>query len=131
MTELINLLGLVAMAPPGEGEPTSLFGSPIFLFVINLVMFYFILYMPEKKRKQQREQMLKSLERGDEVLTSGGIYGRITALTDKIATVEVAPNTRIRVARPQVTKVAADESGDSGSKGAGKGERKDKKDKGK
>jgi preprotein translocase subunit YajC len=129
MTELISILGLVAMAPPGEGEPTSLFGSPIFLFVIIIVMFYFILYMPEKKRKQQREQMLKSLERGDEVLTSGGIYGRITALTDKVATIEVAPNTRIRVARPQVSKVAADEGGDGGSKGSGKGDKKSKKDK--
>ncbi len=110
MIELLEVMSMVAMAPPqGEEGPGGLFGSPIFLIVMIFVLFYFILYRPEKRRKQQREEMLKSLDRGHEVTTAGGIYGRITAITDKTATVEIAPNVRIKVSRQQLSKVTPEQ----------------------
>ncbi|MFO8058493.1 MAG: preprotein translocase subunit YajC [bacterium] len=89
----------------GEGAAPSLFGSPIFLIILIVVMFYFVLYRPEKRRKQERENMLKNLQRGDEVVTAGGIYGKITALTDTTVTVEVANNTRLKVGRQFISSV--------------------------
>ena len=55
--------------------------------------------------------MLKKLKRNDEVMTSGGIYGKVIDLKDAVVTLEVAPNVRIRVARPQIaTVVGGDKS---------------------
>ena len=112
MIELIEIMSAMGMVPQqGQGAEGGggLLGSPIFLIIMIFVLFYFILYRPEKRRKQQREEMLKSLERGDEVITGGGIYGKITAITDKAATVEVAPNVRIKVSRQQLTKAGVEE----------------------
>ena len=118
MIDWISWLAIVGLAPPGGGEegPAGLMGSPIFLIVMIVVLFYFILYKPERARKQQREKMLKELQRGDEVITSGGIHGRITSLTDATITLEVAPNVRIKVGRQFV-------SGTSTKEGSGAGER--------
>jgi preprotein translocase subunit YajC len=131
MTELTNILGVIAMTQPGGGDggPAGLLGSPFTMLIIIGVMFYFILYMPEKKRKQERERMLNSLDRGDEVITSGGIYGKITALTDKSITVEIAPNVRIKVGRQFVSKAAKEGESDDKAKNSDKNEKKSKKDK--
>lgn len=112
MFHLQELIALAALAQGQPGPGGSLLGSPIFLIVIIVLMFYLILYKPEKKRRVERENMLKSLERGSEVMTAGGIMGKITALTDQIVTLEIAPNTRIRVGRQFINSVvAADKSG--------------------
>ena len=49
--------------------------------------------------------MLAQLKKNDEVLTAGGIYGKVIALTENVVTVEVAPNIRIRVNRPQISQL--------------------------
>ena len=49
--------------------------------------------------------MLGQLKKNDEVMTSGGIYGKVMALTDTVVTMEVAPNVRIRVHRPQISEI--------------------------
>jgi len=81
--------------------------------------------MPEQKRKKQREAMLANMERGDEIITAGGVYGKITALTDTVATVEIAPNTRIRVSRQHVSPAGTPDNG-AGSKEPDKDKNKDK-----
>lgn len=131
MLDTVSFIGLFAMAAPGgEGGPSGLLGSPFFLIIMIFVMFYFVLYMPEKKRKKQREEMLNKIERGDEVITAGGIYGKVTAVTDKVLTVEIAPNVRIRVGRQHVTAVTGGKDGDdNGKKDAGRADKKSKKDK--
>ncbi len=127
MGDLMGVMGIVAMAPPqgGEGGPGGLFGSPFFLIILIAVMFYFLLWRPEKKRRQERDDLLKNLSRGDEVVTSGGIHGRITNLTDKMVTLEVAPNTKIRVGRPFISSVVAKET--EGGKDNDKSDKKSKK----
>lgn len=113
MIETTGILALVAMAPPGgEGSPGGMMGSWLLPFIVIMVLFYLLLIRPEQKRKQERERMLKQLQRGDEVVTAGGIYGKITALTDKTVTAEVAPNVRIKIDRNHVSKVSVlDNSG--------------------
>ena len=51
--------------------------------------------------------MLKDLKRNDEVVTTGGIVGRITELGEKLVTVEIAPNVRVRVERPQIASISS------------------------
>jgi len=113
MTRVIELFGLIGMMPGGDkgdapSGPGGMFGGMWVPLIAIAVVFYFILYLPEKKRKAQREAQLKNMQRGDEVLTSGGIYGKVTALTDKTATIEIAPNVRIKVSRSNISPVSAE-----------------------
>ncbi|HEX7226546.1 MAG TPA: preprotein translocase subunit YajC, partial [Candidatus Binatia bacterium] len=71
--------------------------------------FYFLLIRPQQKKAKEHQQMLGKLKKNDEVMTSGGIYGKVIALTDNIVTLEVAPNVRIRVNRPQISAVLTSE----------------------
>ena len=79
--------------------------SPLVSFiplVLIFVIFYFLLIRPQQKKAKEHQEMLGKLKKNDEVMTSGGIYGKVVALTDAVATLEIAPNVRIRVHRPQI-----------------------------
>ena len=72
---------------------------------LMFVILYFLMIRPQQKRAREHDTMVENLKRGDDIVTSGGIHGRIQALADKILTVEVAPNVRIRLDRDQVATV--------------------------
>ena len=93
-----------AQAPGGPSGLIS-FAPLILVFVV----FYFLLIRPQQKKAKEHRQMLGQLKRNDEVMTSGGIYGKVVNLTDAVATLEVAPNVRIRVHRPQISQVVTGE----------------------
>lgn len=75
------------------------YGPIIFMGVV----FYFLLYRPQKKEQQRRANMLSSLKKGDRIITAGGIHGQITAFTDKIVTIKVADKVEINISRSAVT----------------------------
>ena len=92
-----------AQAVPGIGGPGQMLS---FLpLVLIFVVFYFLLIRPQQKKAKQHQEMLGKLKKNDEVMTSGGIYGRVISLADNVVTLEVAPNVRIRVNRPQISTV--------------------------
>lgn len=85
-------------------EPSALASfAPIALM---LLIFYFLLYRPQKKAQKQREEMLGGLKVGNRVVTIGGMYGTITALTDEIVTLKVADNVELEFARNSISAVA-------------------------
>lgn len=71
-----------------------------------IAIFYFLLIRPQTQKAKEHAKMLKELKRNDEVVTTGGIVGRITELGDKLITVEIAPNVRVRVERPQIASIS-------------------------
>jgi preprotein translocase subunit YajC len=73
--------------------------------VLMFVILYFLLIRPQQKRAREHDTMVQNLKRNDEIVTTGGIHGRIQAITDKVLTVEIAPNVRIRLDRNQVASV--------------------------
>ena len=92
-----------AQTGPGGGGPSGLISfAPL---ILVFVVFYFLLIRPQQKKAKQHQQMLGQIKKNDEVMTSGGIYGKVVNLTDAVATLEVAPNVRIRVHRPQISQV--------------------------
>lgn len=96
-----------AQAIPGIGGPGQMLS---FLpLVLIFVIFYFLLIRPQQKKAKQHQEMLGKLKKNDEVMTSGGIYGRVISLADNVVTLEVAPNVRIRVNRPQISTVITNE----------------------
>lgn len=70
---------------------------------LMLLIFYLLLYRPQKKARQERDAMLSNLKVGNRVITIGGIYGTITALTDEIVTLKVADNVEIEMARGSIS----------------------------
>ena len=69
------------------------------------VVFYFLLIRPQQKRAKEQKAMLGALQKGDEVVTAGGIVGKIGKLTDQYAALEVAPNVEITVQRQSVAQL--------------------------
>ena len=69
------------------------------------VVFYFLLIRPQQKRAKETRSMLEALQKGDEVVTAGGIVGRIAKLTDQYANIEIAPNVEISVQRGAIAQL--------------------------
>jgi len=73
--------------------------------VAIFIVFYFLLIRPQQKKQKDARAMLASLEKGNEVVTAGGILGRIVKLDDQYATVEIAPNTQMVVQRSSISQL--------------------------
>ena len=84
----------------------------LFIIVIGFLLIWLIVVRPQRKRQNAQQQMLHELNIGDEVLTAGGIYGTVSALGEDEVTVEIAPNTEVRVARRAIAGVSRDEPED-------------------
>ena len=69
------------------------------------VVFYFLLIRPQQKKQKEARAMLESLEKGNEVVTAGGILGRIVKLDEQYATIEIAPNTQMVVQRGAISQL--------------------------
>ncbi len=85
-----------AQAAPGGAE--SAFASLIPLILI-FVIFYFLLLRPQIKRAKEHKQMVNSLAKGDEVVTNGGLLGRITKVDESFITLEIADGVQVKVQR--------------------------------
>jgi preprotein translocase subunit YajC len=66
-------------------------------------IFYFLLIRPQQKRQREQKDLLASLRKGDQVITAGGLYGKITGLTDSVVTLEITEKVRVKVARSQIS----------------------------
>jgi preprotein translocase subunit YajC len=69
------------------------------------VVFYFLLIRPQQKRAREQRELLTALEKGNEVVTGGGLVGRISRLSDQYVTMEIAPNVEVTVQRASVTQL--------------------------
>jgi preprotein translocase subunit YajC len=72
---------------------------------IMLVVFYFLLIRPQQKRAKEHQNLLAKLAAGDEVVTAGGILGRVTEVGDSFTTVEIADGVRIKLQKSQITQL--------------------------
>jgi len=92
-----------AQAAPGVGGPGPI--VTILPFILIFIIMYFMVIRPQQKKAKDHQDMLSKLKRNDEVMTSGGLYGKVIDLKETVVTLEVAPNVRIRVHRPQISAV--------------------------
>ena len=105
----MQLLGVVLGQ---NGQAVSLFPL-VSLFLVFLIL-YLLVIRPQARRQRQREQMLKTVKKGDRIVTTGGIYGTVVSTRgDDILVVKIADNVRVDMARPAVATVVASE-GDGG-----------------
>ncbi len=73
--------------------------------ILIFVIFYFLLIRPQQKRGKEHRNLLSNLKEGDQVLTSGGIYGKITGIKDDKITVEISDKVRVKVSRGHIAGV--------------------------
>ena len=88
---------VLAMAAPSQGAPSAL--VQLLPFALVLAIFYFIILLPMKRRQQKVADFLSSLKVGDQVVTSGGIYGTITRVGDQAVQIQIAERVRVDVSR--------------------------------
>jgi preprotein translocase subunit YajC len=90
-----------AAAAPTQSDSLLTFLPMIAIFVV----FYFLLIRPQQKKQKEARAMLEALNKGDEVVTAGGVVGRIAKHTEQYATLEIAPNTEIVVQRGAISQL--------------------------
>ncbi len=108
---------LINMAPPqagaaGEQSPYS----GLIMLAIMFAIFYFLLIRPQQKKAKEHATMLDNLQKGANVLTSGGIIGKITAISDKDVTLQVADNVKMKFIKSSIQDVIS-QDGDDVKKG--------------
>ena len=110
---MTSLIAQTAAAPAAAGNMYMTFAVYGLLFL----GFYFLFIAPQRKKQKELEKMIASLQPGDEVLTTGGLYGTITSIKDDRFTVRIGDNTKVEIAKGfiQTAVRAADASEDKKS----------------
>ena len=92
--------------PPGgaAGGGQSAITSLVPL-VIMFAIFYFLLIRPQQKKAKEHKALLEALKKGDQVITAGGMHGKISAVEDNIVTIEVANNVNIKFNKAHVAAI--------------------------
>lgn len=99
------LLSLAQGAPAPQAPPGACGAGgmqSLILMAAMFAVFYFILIRPQQKRAREHQQMLANLSKGDQVVTRGGLVGRISGIQDNLVVLEVQEKVRIRVLRSHI-----------------------------
>jgi preprotein translocase subunit YajC len=104
---MLSLMTAAAAGPAGGASPWIGILPWVFIFVI----FYFLMIRPQQKRVKEHQQAVSAVQKGDEIITAGGIRGRVTKVLDeREAEVEIAQGVRVRVVKATISQVLTAES---------------------
>ena len=73
--------------------------------ILMFVIFYFLLIRPQQKKAKQHRELLAAVKKGDRIISTGGLHGIITGITDDIITMEIAPKIRVKISRGSISVV--------------------------
>ena len=104
MIALLTALPSLALAEGGAQQPMGMSGQLIFLGGFLLIV-YFLLWRPQSKRQKEHKALMASLGKGDEVVTAGGLLGKVTKVSDEFVIVEVSDSVSFPVQKTAVTAV--------------------------
>ena len=96
-----------AAAAPGGSQP---FIMNIVFIGSMVVIFWFLILRPQKKQQDQRKKMLEAIQRGDRVLTTGGIYGNVKDIKGDVVVITIAENVKVEVAKAAIQAVTQDQA---------------------
>ena len=106
MTISFSLVPISSAHAQATGGATQTDTLLTFLPMVAIfVVFYFLLIRPQQKKQKESRAMLEALEKGNEVVTAGGILGRIVKIDEQYVTVEIAPNTQMVVQRAAISQL--------------------------
>ncbi|NCC24630.1 MAG: preprotein translocase subunit YajC [Deltaproteobacteria bacterium] len=119
----------IAYAMGTTGDASAQGGNPLTAFmplIIMFAIFYFLLIRPQQKKAKEHRQTLANLNKGDHILTNGGLYGRITAIAEDVLTVDLGEENLVRINRGYIAGLAEPKAGNGGTAAAER-KKKDKK----
>ncbi len=102
---MTDLLSIILMAPPKEGQSPIVSLLPLLAIIL---VFYFFMIRPQVKRQKEIKNFRESLKKGDKIITTGGIYGKINNISDNVITVDIGNNIIIKVDKSAVLRDTSD-----------------------
>lgn len=99
---LLNLLGVSTAYAAGTGAGGSSLMSLLPMLIILFALMYFIIIRPQSKRAKQQRELLAGLKKDDEVITNGGLLGKIVKITDNFMILEIAANVQIQIQKAAI-----------------------------
>lgn len=102
----MNLLIISLKAAAGGDQPNAL--TSLLPLLLIIVVFYFFMIRPQVKKQKELKTYRSGIQKGEKIITTGGIYGKVTDIKDQTITVEVADNVRIKIDKNAVLKDSAD-----------------------
>lgn len=97
-------LAYAAAQPPG-GQGSGAMVTQLVFFGAIFAIFYFLLIRPQQRQKRERENMLRAVKRGDRVVTTGGIFGTVTGLSDQTITLRIADQVKVEFERGAIGRI--------------------------
>lgn len=99
---MIDLAYAMGSPPQGSGGPAS-FLIQLLPMVAIFAIFYFLLIRPQQRQRRDRDEMLKSIKKGDRIVTQGGLIGTVVGLGGETVTIKIADSVRVECLRSAVT----------------------------
>ena len=102
---MFNILIAMAQPPGGAGGQSA---NPIAGFmplILMFIIFYFLLIRPQHKKQREHQKMLTELQKGDKIITTGGIHGIVVNIKEGIVSIKIAENVRIEINKGNITVV--------------------------
>jgi preprotein translocase subunit YajC len=104
--DIAYAVGEATGAAGGGGGGFLSLSNPMWMLFSMFAVMYFLLIRPQQKKQKEHREMLNNLKKGDRIITSGGLHGRITGITDATLTLEIADKVRVKVSRGHVAGLA-------------------------
>jgi preprotein translocase subunit YajC len=102
LVAVLSFAGGCYTTTEGEEASTGDIWPMIIFLVVIFALFYFVMIRPQRKRQQQHQTMMQELQRGDRVMTAGGIYGTIDSVNEDNVVIKVEGGSTLRVARSSI-----------------------------
>ena len=103
---MFPLMNALALGSPGAGGGGAAgFLTSILPLAAMIGIIWFLLIRPQQKEAQRHREMVRNLKKGDEIVSVGGLYGRVMSLTDERVSVKVADNVKVEIERAKVARV--------------------------
>jgi len=99
----LNPIHFIGMAPQGNGGGGLI--STLLMFGLIIMIFYFMILRPQQKRQKERQKLLDSVKKGDEIVLSGGEHGTIVGIDEKTVLVQIADSVKVKFERTAISSV--------------------------
>ena len=101
----MNLVYLLGMTPQGGNGGGGGMFSTVIMFGLIILIFYFMILRPQQKRQKERQQLLEGVQKGDKVVTAGGMHGVVVGLEEKTVLVQVADNIKLKFEKSAIQSI--------------------------
>ncbi len=100
----MNITNIIAMAPQGQDGGGGML-STVVMFGLIILIFYFMILRPQQKRQKERQKLLEAVQKGDKVITAGGVHGTVVGLDEKTVLVQIADDVKVKFERSAISSI--------------------------